>query len=191
MRFCLAALALVALAACDSENPLDPIDEIVERRVTDLAAPPSGPLVYFSLRENRVVPAADSLTDRWDLAFRGTRLRVNGGVRRAGEGGAVFVDTLFAAVTAAPTSGYAEEGGIAPAIPDASGEGWYELVQNTVRPIPNRVLVLRTGDGRYAKLLFESYYRGAPALPTATSEPGYYTFRYVFQPDGSRSFESN
>jgi hypothetical protein len=33
-----------------------------------------------------------------------------------------------------------------------------------------------------------SYYKGAPAQPVSTDESGYYTFRYVYQPDGSRGF---
>ena len=48
--------------------------------------------------------------------------------------------------------------------------------------MPGRVLVVRTADGRYAKVSIQSYYKGAPASPTQASESGYYTFRYVFQP---------
>jgi hypothetical protein len=62
-------------------------------------------------------------------------------------------------------------------------ERWYDygFLSHLLTPRP-RVYAVRTADGRYAKLKILSYY-----CPGAS--PGCMTFRYVFQGDGSRSFE--
>ncbi|MFN4147455.1 MAG: HmuY family protein, partial [Runella sp.] len=74
------------------------------------------------------------------------------------------------------------------AIPPASGLGWYNYNPqlNIITPIPGRVLIVRTGDGRFAKVEILSYYKDAPANPDQNSIARHYTFRYVFQPDGSQ-----
>ncbi len=201
-----ALCVLVLLTGCDSTNPSDPIEEVVSRVVTNLAADPisginqqtgaaitTGRFTFFSLRENRIVPNSDSLSGTWDLAFRGTTILVNGGPGRAGQGAAQVVTGAFESLVDAPPSGYRQDTGTTLAIPDSSGAGWYvyNAQANTITPVPGRVLIVRTADGRYAKVDIESYYKDAPAQPGPASESRYYTFRYVFQPDGSRSLVSN
>jgi hypothetical protein len=56
---------------------------------------------------------------------------------------------------------------------------------------PGVVLGVRTADGRYAKMQIVSYYKGGASVPTGAEGElaRFYTFRYVFQPDGSRQFD--
>ena len=62
-----------------------------------------GHFTFYSLRDGAVVPAADSASAKWDLAFKSTTILVNGGASGPGEGGVVVLeDTSFAAVTEAP-----------------------------------------------------------------------------------------
>jgi hypothetical protein len=80
-------------------------------------------------------------------------------------------------------------------LPVTSGAGWYTYVpaSNLVSPIAGKVIVVKTSEGRYAKVEILSYYQNAPANPspepTGTDKDRYYTFRYVYQPNDTRSFQ--
>jgi len=193
-----------ALSACDGSGPdVDP-QPIDAQRVSDLAADPivgidsttgqpvgTGRFTFYSLRENAVVPSSDSATASWDIALRGTTILVNGGTSGPGAGAAQVWTGVFDDLLEAPADGYAVDAAAGNAIPIGSGNGWYNYNPplNLITPIPGRVIVLRTADGRYAKISVLSYYRGAPAAPDATThEARYYTFDFVLQEDGTRSF---
>lgn len=188
----LLALPLL-LAACATLRPPAPPPVVT---VEDLDARGEDEhFTFYSLRENRVVPVADSASTAWDLAFKSTTILVNGGTSGPGMGGAVVLeDTAFAAVAdAPPADSFAVDRGtdrMETAIPGGAGNGWYDydFATGIVSPRPV-VLVVRTADGRYAKVAIESYYQGAPSPEALNPEEGfrYYTFRYLFQPDGSRS----
>ncbi len=168
----------------------------VSYTVADLDARGEGEhFTFFSLRNNSLVPVADSASTDWDLAFRSTTILVNGGASGPGMGGAVVLDdTSFAAVMAAPSDdAFGVDTGLEKtetAIPGGAGNGWYDydFVSGIVSPRP-AVLAVRTADGRYAKVEIQSYYRGAPGPEEITPEEGFrfYTFRVAFQPDGSRN----
>ena len=198
------ALAGAALAACDGADPVDNPQPMAAQRVNDLAADPivgidtvtgqpigTGRYTFYSLRENAVVPSSDSATTEWDIALRGTTILINGGTSGPGDGAAQVWTGVFEELLEAPADGYAVDSGTGNAIPIGSGNGWYNYNPplNLITPIPGRVIVLKTADGRYAKLRILSYYRGAPAEPNAqVHEARYYTFDFVLQSDGSRSF---
>ncbi len=206
MRYTLLVLlfAGVALAGCDSNGGSEGKEDIVSTQVTDLEADPTtgrdpntgapistGKFTFYSLRENKKIDNADSLTSKWDLAFRGTTILVNGGTGRVGNGAATIVDGIFEEIAEAPASGYVQDEGTTYAL-SAGGSGtWYNYnpATHAITPIPGKVIVVRTADGRYAKVSIVSYYKGNPATIEETSPSRYYTFRYVFQPDGSRRFE--
>ncbi|MGF1533614.1 MAG: HmuY family protein [Bernardetiaceae bacterium] len=200
-------LLALLLGACSSDDDeATPAAEPLEvLTVNDLAADPttgrdpdtgapisSGRFTFFSLRQNAIVANTDSATANWDIAFRGTTIWINGGAVRSGQGGAYIHTGLFDELTSIPDNQtFAQDNSTADlAIPAGSGAGWYNYNPgaNTITPIPGRVLVIRTADGRFAKLEIVSYYRGAPAEPTMMDPARYYTFRYAFQPDGSRNF---
>lgn len=207
-QFLLLVMGLLVFTACDEDETTatpepTPVEVIT---VSDLAADPTtgrdpetgrpiseGKFTFFSLRTNEIVANSDSASTNWDIAFKGTTIWINGGTARFGEGGAYIHTGTFEAFTEIPESQTfrtdESEGNLA--IPTGSGEGWYNYnpMSNIVTPIPGRVLVIRTADGRFAKLEILSYYQGAPAEPAPGIPSRYYTFRYAFQPDGSRSFE--
>jgi hypothetical protein len=52
---------------------------------------------------------------------------------------------------------------------------------------PNKVLVIRTRDGKYAKVRIISYYKDED--PSSYTNARYYTFDYLYQPnDGIATF---
>ena len=57
-------------------------------------------------------------------------------------------------------------------------------------PTPGKTLVVKCSDGKYAKIELLSYYKGSPVAPDAFKDQArYYTFRYVYQSNGSKKFE--
>jgi hypothetical protein len=155
--------------------------------------PVSGDFVKFSFSTGQIV----STGDNWDIAFRSTAILVNGGVASAGQpartgmGSASIVTSTFTNVTIAPADNlFKQDSATETAITTGSGNGWYNYnsVTNVVSPIAGKVIVVKTNDGKYAKMEILSFYKDAPANPTATEPSRYYKFNYVYQPDGSKNF---
>lgn len=150
---------------------------------------PATRFTLFSLRTGEVIANTDSTTDKWDLGFRGTTIIVNGGAIRTGKGGVFVFTGLFDELKEVPTTAIfaVDESTTKLAITPASGQGWYNYnaAANVISPIPGRVLVVRTGDGKFAKVEILSYYKDAPATIDQNSVGRYYTLRYLVQPDGS------
>jgi hypothetical protein len=147
---------------------------------------------FYSLVTKAVVPFTDSATTKWDLAFRGTTVLINGGTSGPGQGGAQVKTSLFDELITAPTTGYAVDAAIAKAIPTGSDNGWYNYNSTThvISPIAGRVIAIKTALGKYAKVEIQNYYQNAPATPNALTDPsGYYTFRYLYQADGSTNLK--
>jgi hypothetical protein len=145
---------------------------------------------FFSLSTGNVVANADSATTKWDIGFRSTTIIVNGGTSGPGNAAAIVQTGIFSDLTVAPTTGYAQDNKNATvkyAIPTGSGNGWYtyNLSTNIITPTAGKFLVIKTADGKYAKVEIISYYKDAPTTPTTSSLDRYYTFRYVYQGDGS------
>ncbi|GAB3252655.1 HmuY family protein [Larkinella harenae] len=141
---------------------------------------------FFSLKDGKQVPNSDSATAKWDIGFRATTIIVNGGNGRAGKGGAYIHNGTFESLTTVPENAafIVDDNATKLAIPTGSGNGWYTYGGGVIAPTPEKVLVIRTADGSYAKVEILSYYKGGPDGPG--SESRYYTFRYVHQPDGSK-----
>lgn len=196
-------LLTISITACDSTGSGSETADIVSARATDI---PSDPIVglgtdgrpvgrnaytFFSLRTGEIVASSDSASTGWDVGFKGTTIIVNGGISGPGEGAAQVVEGLFAELTQAPEGGWNQDSANGYAVPTGSGNGWYNynFATQILSPIPGRVLLIRTADGRYAKVSMISYYQGAPDTPGAEDTARYLTFDYVFQPDGSRGLQ--
>ncbi len=158
----------------------------------------AGKYTFYSLERNAIVPNADSASTKWDLAFAGTKILINGGTSGTGLGGAFIYTGLFDNVkTISNDSVFKIDNAPASfAVTYGSGKGWYVYDQLTslVTPLAGRVLVIRTASGKYAKLEIINYYKGGVTLPITASDNDklskqrYYTFRYTYQPNGSKTF---
>ncbi len=158
----------------------------------------AGKYTFYSLERNAIVPNADSASTKWDLAFAGTKILINGGTSGTGLGGAFIYTGLFDNVkTISNDSVFKTDNAPASfAVTYGSGKGWYVYDQLTslVTPLAGRVLVIRTASGKYAKLEIINYYKGGVTLPITASDSDklskqrYYTFRYTYQPNGSKTF---
>jgi hypothetical protein len=151
----------------------------------------------FNLETGHIVPIADSATTKWDIGFKGTTIIVNSGVSGLGSVTAKVESTNFDDLLIAPNSGYAQDDVSGNAIPTGSGNGWYTYVgppTHIINPIDGKTIVVKTNNGKYAKLEIVSYYQGNPDLNQYTafppSEPSkFYTFRYCIQQDGSDNLD--
>ena len=199
--------------ACDDNNPIPPVGlqaVTVQNLIADTiigitpGVPPAGGMPYgagkftfYSLETNSIIPSTDSATNRWDLGFRGTAIITNSGSSGPGQGGAFVWTGLFADLKSIPAdSTFRVDAAPNFAIPVGSGRAWYTYSQaeQLVRPIPGKILVIRTSSGKFAKVEILNYYKGG--VTPAVTEPDsvkyklqrHYTFRYTFQPNGSRDF---
>lgn len=196
----LIAVALITLASCQKDDPA-PVT-ILSETVSNLPAdPPTGgydpmsgqpigvtkKFTLFSFKTGAVVANADSATAQWDLGFNGTTIITNSGTSGPGTAGAQVVNGIFDELIAAPEDGYGtDDKTTVPAtyaIPRGSGNGWYNYnpATNVISPIAGRVIIVKTSEGKFAKMEILSYYKDSPAAPSSTDIDRHYSFRYVYQ----------
>lgn len=156
----------------------------------------SGKFTFFSLENKTLVPNSDSATTKWDIAFRGTTILINGGTSGPGSGGAFIWQGAFDNLKTIPAdSVFRVDNAPSYAVPTGSNNGWYNYngPTNLVTALPGRVLVIRTAKGKYAKLEILNYYKtGVTPAANAPDDAKlrnqrYFTYRFVFQPDGSKN----
>lgn len=114
----------------------------------------------------------------WDIAFKTTTILVNGGEssntegepKRTGNGGCYITEGLLDEVTIDAKKIIAQD------VPKT----WYTYNsqgKHIIRPIPGMVIVIRTHNGKYAKMVIDSYYKDS----NTEDAPRYYTFKYIYQ----------
>ena len=158
----------------------------------------AGKFTFYSIEKNTIISNADSATNKWDLAFASTKILTNGGTSGTALGGAFIYKGLFDDLKTIPVDSNfnVDNSPNSFAITTGSGKGWYTYdgANNLITPIAGRVLVIKTASGKYAKIEILSYYKGGVALSPSASDADkltkqrYYTFRYTYQPDGTKTF---
>ncbi|HEX8298343.1 MAG TPA: HmuY family protein, partial [Rubricoccaceae bacterium] len=193
------ALAGLTLSACDTVDPVTPVDLSVQT-ATNVAADPTtgrnpttgapvatGRFALYSLRTNSLVlgsnetDRSDSTSGAWDIGFRGTDIIANGSGSGPSLGGIQVLESAFVDVATAPLDGYLG------AITRTTTPNWYTYTgtgTNLILPTAGRTVLVRTADGAgYAKVQIRSYYQNAPATPDASVNASrYYTFDFVLNP---------
>lgn len=165
---------------------------------------------FFSFKTGQImpnaIPASDSASTKWDIAFQGTSIIVNSGTSGPGSAEVIVQQGVFSTIKSVPTTGYTKDnynyttktGTFAiSSSPLASGaiptnQWWYNSntpTSTVVSPIAGQVFIIKTTDGRYAKMEIQSFYRGAPTtVDNMLDLDRHYTFRYVYQPNGTTTF---
>ncbi|MBA4300178.1 MAG: hypothetical protein C0433_08775 [Cyclobacterium sp.] len=189
------SFSLIACGSDDTPEPVIPLEAIL---IQDLAAPNDvidrttgqitqvRPFVFFSLETQTTV----SESQDWDIAFKGTTIRVNS----AKNVSTSMLNGIFDELKEVPASAhFTTDTANTFAIPTGSGAGWYNYnsATFTVTPIPGRILLFKTSKGNYVKMEILSYYKGNPPIAQInpmTTPSAHYTFRYVLQPNGTTRF---
>ena len=203
----------IAFSSCSSDDDNGPEPQQIEtREVSNLSAPQQGGI---DPNTGQPLPVSGDFTKfdfstgeittsetEWDIAFRATSIIINGGVsfgttdepERTGDASIYIANGTMESITMADTSELLQDSASGYAIATGSNNGWYSYAgppSHLITPIPGKILVLKTRDGKYAKIEILSYYKDAPVNPDAfMDEDSTYTFNYVYNPnEGDVSFE--
>lgn len=141
--------------------------------------------VYFDFSKGAVLNKVDRSSAGWDIGFRRGKIMSNSGESNTAGKGGIFVikDVEFESVAEAPESGYVidiRKNAIETENPAADKWYIYNYMTHQLKPRKN-VYIIRTADGKYAKMQIINYYCEGVA--------GCYTIKYVYQGNGSRSFK--
>ncbi|MBE9586196.1 HmuY family protein [Mucilaginibacter sp. JRF] len=168
----------------------------------------------FNLKNKRQIwlnNAADSAkylkTKDWDLAFtyiynsivyvNNGEASGNPGAGGPGIGGITYVEKPYSEVNEVPQDASFNKNQTFTGWdgwPQPYNFGWYfyQMSTHIARPIKNRTFILKTAEGKYAKLELINVYQGNPPVVTDLHWPApYLTFRYFVQEDGSTNLKTN
>jgi hypothetical protein len=203
---------IAAMASCTKDEVKPELEDGKSMVIKDLpgdvgntvgSGKPFAPF-YFSFKTGAKVDTSKKASIEWDIAFAkeyNSYVSINNGTDQqsfgfggAGKGAMLEINQAYDQVKEAPADADFSSNGITSAGWDSgSGRGWYfyELKTHIAVPVLNRTYILRTADGKYAKLQMISMYKGAPATVTDLNWPApYFTFRYYVQQDGSRNLST-
>ncbi len=200
MNAMLLLFAVVIFTGCDEDDEA-PVVQLEATEVADLNSVSTQNYTLFSFAENGTILNADSASLKWDIGFRGTTIILNGGTSGPGNASGQIVDGIFDELTEAPGTGYTQDTDAAKAI--VGSGGWYtytgtsSVPNHAILPNAGKVLMLKTADEKFVKVEILSYYQGNPSTTTETfadlaTRPAsrYYTFRFIYQPDGTNNLET-
>jgi hypothetical protein len=185
-----ASKAQVSDTAIYSPSPYRP-EEVGERLVGPVVytvdARSEDMWMYFDFSRGSVVPVDNPQTEDWDLSIRRHVIRTNGGVTNPhGQAALLAIEGQdFSAVTSVPektefVSDVRNKKHMYPYNPVV--DKWYNYSYTTHILVPKPIVYLvRTQDGKYAKMRIVSYYCKGDIS-------GCMTIEYVYQGDGSRHF---
>jgi len=116
-------------------------------------------MTYFSLKEGGEIAISDPATSTaWDLASDFVTIYTNGGTSGPGQAAAVLYETTeFDSVDMAPQGGYVTDDSLANPNPRwGVGDSWYtyDFMTHSLSVNVGYTYVLRTANGKYAKLEF-------------------------------------
>ncbi|MDP8238794.1 MAG: HmuY family protein [Candidatus Hatepunaea meridiana] len=154
--------------------------------------------VYFSFSQGAVITVEAPMTSNaWDLGLLRNHFRTNSGTSGNGQGGVYDAGVVnFASITEAPADGYAADDSIEVIdqnsmppeyiwIPGSSVLDEAFVMSGGMPPSidpTNHIYIIRTGDGKYAKVWFKNYYN-------VEGNSGHISIQYAYQSDDGRSLE--
>lgn len=204
-----AMLALVVFQACKKNEAPVVLSTLTEKTVSGIPADTIvgmvngqpvgvGKFTFYSIETGSVISNADSNSKKWDIGLRGTTIITNAGTSGPGSGGAFIFKGTFDELKTIPADSTfrVDNAPSSYAITLGSNRGWYVLdfVTSLLTPIPGRVLVIKTANGKFAKVEVLNYYKGGVTPPAnatdaeKSSKQRFYTFRYAYQSNGSKTF---
>lgn len=207
----LIALAVVAaFSSCTKDKVKPQLQDGSSTVVTDLPGDVGSTIntgfktFYFSFATDSKVDSTAKKSTAWDISFAreyNSYVGINNGSNEGsygfggpGKGAIMAVSQTYDSVKEAPSDADFQSKGVTSVGWDpGNGLGWYfyDLKTHIAVPVKGRTYVLRTADGKYAKLELVSMYKGAPAVVTDLNWPSpYFTFRYYVQQDGSRNLST-
>ncbi len=143
---------------------------------------------YFDFSRGQQVKIIDASSLEWDLAFRRGKIISNGGAtNKFGQAGLMDLgEVSFDAVENVPLNrDFVVDEATRTQTESPVLLQWYKYNYITHKLTARKnIYVMRTSDGKYAKILFTSFY-------CADKQPGCIQMKYVYQYAGSKSFLKN
>ena len=196
-------LAMFTFSSCSDDDdeavaPENDTEALTEHRVTLSRKTDYGnDWIYFSLSEGKELTGINEdnreSNQTWDLAFNRYNVRTNSGLSGKGKGGAADTGkTNMDEVTTVPNVSFVVDE-MSKITSKFTGSGVEEIESPLNKklgeaikfqgPPPtytpnNHVYIVKTADGKYAKIKIENFYNDE-------GKSGFVTFTYVYQPDGS------
>lgn len=193
-------LSFFFISCSSDDDKTETSSTLLEVKSTQIDARSYQDWVYFSFESGAVVeidPENFSESLVWDIAFHRNDVRLNCGESGSGLAGAYTTDkTGLSEVFTAPETGYVVDATKTImtkfVLPEPIFEeqpanleiNWLEVDTSNPPPVytlHDKVFVVRTASGKYAKIKFTNYLGNM-------NETMIISMSYVYQPDGSRNF---
>ncbi|MGA0833127.1 MAG: HmuY family protein [Candidatus Kapaibacteriota bacterium] len=200
LRYSLFLMVGLLIVSCGSGGVTNP-DESAAKTVSNVRADSSVGWVYYSLDGDSVVPSAQADTDHWDVRMAYLKccgqtqqidVLLNSGTSGPGSTRGAMVSSRFENLRVVPvgiqlrSDDTARSARIVP--PNVIGSSVmfvYDIQTHTLRPSPDRCLVIQTSRGNMYKFQFMSIYQDAVSAPTLDTPLGFYHFRYQRATNGA------
>ncbi len=187
---------LFSLNGCKKDKDPEPEPTQLQSKEAVINASDYATWVYFSFNKGTIVTISDFQTSTdWDIAFHRDDIRTNSGLSGSGKGGIQESASEYSALTTAPETGYIVDdslkvmytAGMPPVytqdVGSIEGSDWANYNHDThAWEIKKDVFVIKTADGKYAKIRMKSFLND-------NDESGTITLEYTYQPDGSTKLE--
>jgi len=139
---------------------------------------------YFDFSRGKQVKIHDTSSLEWDLAFRRGKIITNGGAtNKFGKAGLINLgEVSFDAVENVPLKDFIQDEATRTQTENPVLLQWYKYNYITHKlTARDNVYVMRTSNGKYAKIQFLSFY-------CADKQPGCIQMKYAYQDEGTKSF---
>lgn len=168
-------------------EPMEAGDQLTQVITYTLDASDTEKWAYFDFSRGSAVEDAEMSSLAWDLAFRRAKILTNSGAtNKNGKGGAMaLASNALDEISQVPENGgfeidYRPHNKAENENPALARWYNYNYINHRLDPKPN-VYIIRTADGRFAKIRILTYYcQGEKA--------GCYTIQYVYQGENSSVF---
>lgn len=181
----------VSISSCTKDNA---VPEPTEINLTDSITIPfrSDHYSFYSLETGKEVALEDSASTKWDIGLRFASIIVNSHASGPGDGGIVVMKGVYEDFNKAPDSGYGYDtttSKLAVNSNPRSEDAWYlyEPVNHNLSPKAGLFFVVKTANGRYAKLevMKVEYVGWDPGAGDVYPDSIKYKFRYTYQSNGT------
>ena len=200
IKFLTLLAIFIGFSSCSNDDDNDtPVLAVEAETVSNLYAPQEGgqgePISGQFTKFDFTTGAMTTSSTDWDIAFRGTDIIINGGMsygaadepERTGDAAAYMASGTFNSVVSVDSSLLEQDSVNGYVLSD-----WYTYSgppTHAINPTAGKILVIRTRDGKFAKMEILSYYENGQPNEGYTNYR-YYTFNYVYQPNqGETVFE--
>jgi hypothetical protein len=188
--FLITLMSLIATSCTNNDIEQEPV---VAKQALNIHAPvttdytvnpptEAGVFTKFNFEKGTIVT-----DDTWDIAFRGTTIIVNGGVKvglsdeptRTGMGAISMQTGALKEILSAPNNSEFKQDQLnVLALPKST---WYSYNRQNhqISPVAGKVLVIKTRNEHYVKMEILSYYKDQDT----SKDSRYYSFNYVYNPN--------